>query len=131
MKWSTLIVLYGYKNNSGINAELPKLIEAQANLSAAAVASMDKKLMEKVYILLANQWSSVTDIDIVYLETLTKLEVGNGVIVLASLLTKYLVSAKKIDLVGKLKVNVYIITDLYKYGIKYETEVLLSGAWRC
>ncbi|XP_012138451.2 lethal (3) 80Fj isoform X2 [Megachile rotundata] len=106
LKWSTLIVLYGYKNNLDINAELPKLIEVQANLSAAALASMDKKLTEKVYILLAHQWSTVKDIDIIYLETLTKLEVGNGVIVLASLLTRYLVNAKKSELIGKLKVDI-------------------------
>lgn len=65
---------------------------------------MDKKLTEKVYVLLAHEWSSVKDIDIEYLETLTKLEVENGVIVLASLLTKYLVTAKKNELVAKLKV---------------------------
>nr|XP_012138451.1 PREDICTED: translational activator GCN1 isoform X2 [Megachile rotundata] len=106
LKWSTLIVLYGYKNNLDINAELPKLIEVQANLSAAALASMDKKLTEKVYILLAHQWSTVKDIDIIYLETLTKLEVGNGVIVLASLLARYLVNAKKSELIGKLKVDI-------------------------
>ncbi|XP_033358048.1 eIF-2-alpha kinase activator GCN1 [Bombus vosnesenskii] len=105
LKWSTLIVLHGNKSNSDINPELPKLIEAQANLSAAALASMDKKLTQKVYVLLAHQWLSVKDIDIVYLETLTKLEVGNGVIVLASLLTKYLVNAKKSELVVKLKTN--------------------------
>ncbi|XP_043511247.1 eIF-2-alpha kinase activator GCN1 [Frieseomelitta varia] len=105
LKWSTLIILHGYKSNSDMNSELPKLIEAQANLSAAALASMDKKLTNKVYVLLAHQWSSVKDIDIVYLETLTKLEAGNGVIVLASLLTMYLVDAKKSDLVVKLKTN--------------------------
>lgn len=105
LKWSTLIVLHGYKSNLNINSELPKLIEAQANLSAAALASMDKKLTEKVYVLLAHEWSSVKDIDIEYLETLTKLEVENGVIVLASLLTKYLVTAKKNELVAKLKTN--------------------------
>lgn len=114
LKWSTLIILYGYKSNSDMNSELPKLIEAQANLSAAALASMDKKLTNKVYVLLAHQWSSVEDIDIVYLETLTKLETGNGVIVLASLLTMYLVDAKKSDLVVKLKVNLYLITFVLK-----------------
>ena len=106
LKWSTLIILYGYKSNSNISIELPKLIEAQANLSAAALAPMNKKLAEKVYVLLAYGWSSVENIEIVYLDTLTKLEVGNGVIVLASLLTRYLVSTKKSDLVGKLKTNV-------------------------
>lgn len=74
---------------------------------------MDKKLTEKVYVLLAHQWSSVKDIDIEYLETLTKLEIENGVIVLASLLTKYLVTAKKSELVAKLKVifinNIFLI----------------------
>ena len=114
LKWSTLIILHGYKSNSDMNSELPKLIEAQANLSAAALASMDKKLTNKVYVLLAHQWSSVKDIDIVYLETLTKLEAGNGVIVLASLLTMYLVNAKKSDLVVKLKVNLYLITFVLK-----------------
>lgn len=105
LKWSTLVILYGHKSNADINTELPKLIEAQANLSAAALAAMDKKLTEKVYILLAHQWSSVKEIEIKYLETLTKLEVGNGVIVLASLLTRYLVHTKKSELVGKLKVS--------------------------
>lgn len=111
LKWSTLIILYGYKSNSNISIELPKLIEAQANLSAAALAPMNKKLAEKVYVLLAYEWSSVENIEIIYLDTLTKLEVGNGVIVLASLLTKYLVSTKKSDLVGKLKVNLHLIRD--------------------
>lgn len=82
-------------------------------MSAAALASMDKKLTEKVYVLLAHQWSKIKDIDIEYLETLTKLEVENGVIVLASLLTKYLVTAKKSELVAKLKVmfinNIFLI----------------------
>ncbi|XP_034188694.1 lethal (3) 80Fj [Osmia lignaria lignaria] len=106
LKWSTLVILYGHKSNTDVNTELPKLIEAQANLSAAALAAMDKKLTEKVYILLAHQWSSVKEIEIEYLETLTKLEVGNGVIVLASLLTRYLVNTKKSELVGKLKVEI-------------------------
>ncbi|XP_017884303.1 eIF-2-alpha kinase activator GCN1 [Ceratina calcarata] len=107
LKWSTLIVLHGYKiKTSVITVELPKLIEAQANLSAAALASMDKKLTEKVQDLLTNQWSHIADIEVIYLETLTKFEVGNGVIVLASLLTKYLVNAKKSELIIRLKANI-------------------------
>lgn len=88
-------------------------------MSAAALASMDKKLTEKVYVLLAHQWSKIKDIDIEYLETLTKLEVENGVIVLASLLTKYLVTAKKSELVAKLKVifinNIFLIKKICFY----------------
>ncbi|XP_076236761.1 lethal (3) 80Fj [Calliopsis andreniformis] len=106
LKWSTLIILYGYKSNLDINTELPKLIEAQANLSAAASAPMDDKLTEKVYVLLAHQWSSIIDTETVYLDTLIKLEVGNGIIVLASLLTRYLVSAKKSESVTKLKTSI-------------------------
>ncbi|XP_076383364.1 lethal (3) 80Fj [Megalopta genalis] len=106
LKWSTLVILHGYKNNADIDIELPKLIEAQADLSAAALASMDTKLSRKVYALLAHQWSNIKDIETAYVETLAKFEVGNGVIVLASLLTKYLVIAKKSELVGKLKVNI-------------------------
>ncbi|XP_043262082.1 eIF-2-alpha kinase activator GCN1 [Colletes gigas] len=105
LKWSTLIILYGSKNNADI-IELPKLVEVQANLSAAALATMDKKLAEKVYVLLAHQWSNVKDIETAYLDALIKLEVGNGIIILASLLTKYLVNAKKSELVGKLKANI-------------------------
>nr|XP_031848654.1 eIF-2-alpha kinase activator GCN1 isoform X2 [Nomia melanderi] len=106
LKWSRLIILHGHKNNTDINTELPKLIEAQADLSAAALASMDVKLADKVYTLLAHQWSSIKNIETSYVETLAKLEVGNGVIVLASLLTKYLVNAKKSELVGKLKLHI-------------------------
>lgn len=69
---------------------------------------MDVKLADKVYTLLAYQWHiSMKDIETSYVETLAKLEVGNGVIVLASLLTKYLVNTKKSELVGKLKVYLF------------------------
>lgn len=115
LKWSTLITLYGSKHKADFSIELPKLVEAQANLTAAALATMDKKLSEKVYVLLACQWSHVKSIETAYLEALVKLEVGNGIIVLASLLTKYLVNAKKSELVVKLKVNQYLV--LYKHFI--------------
>lgn len=109
LKWSTLVILYGINKNIENCAELAKLIEAQANLSAASLASTDKKLTDKTYTLLAHEWSSVKDIEIKYVETLVKLEIGNGVIVLASLLTKYLVNAKKSELIEQLKVIINVI----------------------
>ncbi|KAF7417549.1 hypothetical protein HZH68_000202 [Vespula germanica] len=106
LKWSTLVILHGINKNFENCTELAKLIEAQANLSAASLASTDKKLSDKTYTLLAHEWSSVKDIEIKYVETLVKLEIGNGVIVLASLLTKYLVNTKKGELIEQLKKNV-------------------------
>lgn len=87
-----------------MDESLAKLIEAQANLSAAALASADKKLANKVYTLLAHEWVAIADIE-TYAGHLTKLELGNGVIILASLLTRYLVSTKRNDLVEQLKVS--------------------------
>jgi len=87
-----------------MDESLAKLIEAQANLSAAALASANKKLANKVYTLLAHEWVAIADIEI-YVGHLTKLELGNGVIILASLLTKYLVATKRNDLVEQLKVS--------------------------
>lgn len=81
-----------------------RLIEAQANLSAAALASADKKLTNKVYMLLAHEWTIATGIEVIYVENLRKLELGNGVIILASLLTRYLV-IKRDDLIERLKVR--------------------------
>lgn len=105
LKWSTLVILYGYNKGLDTTQIFPKLIEAQANLSAAALASTDKKLANKVYTLLAHEWTTIKDMEIIYMENLTKLEVGNGVIILASLLTKYLVASKRNDLVEQLKVS--------------------------
>lgn len=107
LKWSNLVILHGYNklDNTEMNEFLAKLIEAQANLSAAALASADKKLANKVYTLFAHEWSAINNIEVIYVENLTKLEVGNGVIILASLLTKYLVSTKRNDLVEQLKVS--------------------------
>ncbi|KAM0733122.1 Stalled ribosome sensor GCN1 [Formica fusca] len=107
LKWSNLVILYGYNklDNTEMNEFLAKLIEAQANLSAAALASADKKLANKVYTLFAHEWTAIKNIEVNYVENLTKLEVGNGVIILASLLTKYLVSTKRNDLVEQLKTN--------------------------
>lgn len=105
LKWSTLVILYGYNKEMDTTQILPKLIEAQANLSAAAVASADEKLSNKVYTLLAHEWTVMKDIEIIYVENLTKLEIGNGTIILASLLTKYLVVSKRNDLVEQLKVR--------------------------
>lgn len=131
MKWSTLVILYGYNKKPDTVQALPKLIEAQANLSAAALASADKKLSNKVYTLLAHEWTTIKDIEVTYLENLTKLEVGNGVIILASLLTQYLVATKRNDLVEQLKVslklfwmsnkNIYIkiITQFTRVEIYY------------
>lgn len=109
LKWSTLVILHGINKNFENCTELAKLIEAQANLSAASLASTDKKLSDKTYTLLAHEWSSVKDIEIKYVETLVKLEIGNGVIVLASLLTKYLVNTKKGELIEQLKVTINMI----------------------
>jgi len=105
LKWSTLVILHGYNKELDITQVLPKLIEAQANLSAAALASTDKKLTNKVYALLAYEWTTIKDIEVIYMQNLTKLEIGNGVVILASLLTRYLVTTKKDDLVEQLKVN--------------------------
>ncbi|XP_051176736.1 eIF-2-alpha kinase activator GCN1 [Leptopilina boulardi] len=105
LKWSTLIVHYGLgnKENESNFSELSKLIEAQANLSAAAIASGDKKLSRKVYTLVVNQWNVVNGIHEKYVENLSTLEASNGVIVLASLLMKYLVDTKQDEMVEKLK----------------------------
>lgn len=92
-------------DNTEMNEFLAKLIEAQANLSAAALASADRKLANKVYALLAHEWTAIKNIEVIYVENLTKLELGNGVIILASLLTKYLVATKRNDLVEQLKVS--------------------------
>ncbi|XP_011149210.1 eIF-2-alpha kinase activator GCN1 [Harpegnathos saltator] len=105
LKWSTLVILHGYNEEMDTTQILPKLIEAQANLSAAAVASNDERLSNKVYTLLAHEWTTIKNIEIIYVENLTKLEIGNGTIILASLLTKYLVASKRNDLVEQLKVN--------------------------
>lgn len=105
LKWSTLVILHGYNKELDTTQILLRLIEAQANLSAAALASADKKLSEKVYTLLAHEWSAIEDIEVIYVDNLTKLEVGNGAIILASLLTKYLVAIKRNDLVDQLKVS--------------------------
>lgn len=105
LKWSTLLIFHGYHEHLiQMDESLAKLIEAQANLSAAALASADKKLANKVYMLLAHEWEAIKDIE-PYVEHLIKLELGNGVIILASLLTKYLVATKKNDLVEHLKVS--------------------------
>lgn len=107
LKWSNLIILYGYNelDNTEKNEFLAKLIEAQANLSSAALASVDKKLANKVYTLFAHEWTSIKNIEVIYVENLTKLELSNGVIILASLLMKYLVAAKRNDLIEQLKVH--------------------------
>jgi len=107
LKWSNLVILHGYNELDNIekNEFLAKLIEAQANLSSAALASVDKKLANKVYTLFAHEWAAIKNIEVIYVENLTKLELGNGVIILASLLMKYLVAAKRHDLVEQLKVN--------------------------
>ncbi|KMQ96025.1 translational activator gcn1 [Lasius niger] len=107
LKWSNLVILHGYNkmDNTEMNECLAKLIEAQANLSAAALASADRKLANKVYALLAHEWTAIKNIEVIYVENLTKLELGNGVIILASLLTKYLVATKRNDLVEQLKTN--------------------------
>lgn len=108
LKWSNLVILHGYNKLDNIekNEFLAKLIEAQANLSSAALASVDnKKLANKVYTLFAHEWAAIKNIEVIYMENLTKLELGNGVIILASLLMKYLVAAKRHDLVEQLKVN--------------------------
>lgn len=108
LKWSNLVILHGYNELDNIekNEFLAKLIEAQANLSSAALASVDKKLANKVYTLFAHEWAAIKNIEVIYVENLTKLELGNGVIILASLLMKYLVAAKRHDLVEQLKVNI-------------------------
>ena len=115
LKWSNLVILHGYNelDNTERNELLAKLIEAQANLSAAALASADKKLAHKVYVLFAHEWTAIKNIEVIYVENLTKLELGNGVIILASLLMQYLVAAKRNDLVEQLKVSNERMYSLY------------------
>ena len=109
LKWSTLIILHGIgKGPESDYSELPKLIEAQANLSAASLASGDSKLSRKVFSLLMNEWNAVSSIQEKYVENLSSLEASNGVIVLASLLMKYLVQSKQDELAEKLKVSLII-----------------------
>ncbi|XP_024940665.1 eIF-2-alpha kinase activator GCN1 isoform X2 [Cephus cinctus] len=116
LKWSVLVVRHGINNGSKESwLELPKLIEAQTNLSAAALASAEKKLSEKVYTLFTHEWKLVPAIEEKYIEVLMKLEASNGVIVLASLLTRYLVETKKDDLIDKLKPS--MIEALIKVSI--------------
>ena len=103
LKWSTLVV----RHATNLDEHLPKLIEAQGYLSAAALASVDKKLNDKVYALLRCQWkhANVEGIDKKYADILSKQETSNGLVVIASLLTKYLVSINAINLVDTFKVR--------------------------
>lgn len=118
LKWSTLIVLHGISKGPESNySELPKLIEAQANLSASALASGDAKLSRKVLTLLVNQWNAVSGIQEKYVENLSSLEASSGVIVLSSLLMKYLVESKQDELAEKLKVSFLILRKNHSYII--------------
>lgn len=105
LQWSTLVILHGYNKGMDAAQVLPKLVEAQANLSSAAVASANKKLSRKVYTLLVHEWRMIKDIEVVYVENLMKLEIGNGAVILASLLIHYLVASKRNDLMEQLKVR--------------------------
>lgn len=102
LKWSTLIVKHAMSKDSAVD-ELPKLIEAQANLCTSAIAAADKKLNDKVYSLLSRLWKAPGNTHQKYIEILCKLEASNGVIVLASLLTKFLVSNDKANLIDTYK----------------------------
>lgn len=100
------MLLHGInKGSESCYAELPKLIEAQASLTAAALACEDNKFSEKVYKLLIHGWKTVEGIDEKYVENLLKLEASGGLVVLASLLIKYLTETKKDSLADKLKVK--------------------------
>ncbi|XP_046621828.1 eIF-2-alpha kinase activator GCN1 isoform X1 [Neodiprion virginianus] len=107
LKWSGLVLVHGInKGSESCYAELSKLVEAQASLTAGALACGDKKLSEKVYRLLTHGWKTVKGIDEKYVDILLKAEVSTGLVVLASLLIKYLIHTKKDSLADKLKTNV-------------------------
>lgn len=108
LKWSSLIFLHGDKElNNSDNSDLPKLIEAQAILSAAALAARNKKLRKKVEALFTYQWKiAKTNVDQQYVDTLISAEANEGVIALSGLLTTYLIASDKADLVDKLKTSI-------------------------
>lgn len=106
LKWSTLVLVHGInKGSESCYAELPKLVEAQAALTAAALACGDRKLCKKVYRLVEYGWKTVEGVEEKYVENLTSFEASNGLVVLASLLINYLAEGKKDALANKLKVR--------------------------
>lgn len=120
MKWSTLVI-NSIDNDSLItHNEIPKLIESQAILSAAALACNDTKIRNKVHSLLTNLWKKKQNIEFIYSDKLSKIEASNGVIVLASQLTEYLVVTDKDELINKFKPN--IIDAFIKIAISCKTK---------
>ncbi|XP_016837247.1 eIF-2-alpha kinase activator GCN1 [Nasonia vitripennis] len=108
LRWSSLIFLHGAKELDNLdNSDLSKLIEAQAVLSAAALAARDKKLTKKVELLFSHQWKTVkNNIEEKYVDVLIAAEPNEGVVALAGLLTTYLIASDKADLIEKLKTSI-------------------------
>ncbi|CAD6206845.1 GSCOCG00010099001-RA-CDS, partial [Cotesia congregata] len=102
LKWTSLVIT-AIPEDLSTHTESQKLIEAQASLSAAAVASANASLSKKVYSLLTQLWNSTKNSEKIYITNLSKMEPSNGVIVLSSLLIKHLVSQKKDELIDPFK----------------------------
>ena len=108
MKWSALILLHGVNELNNLdNADLSKLIEAQALLSATALAARDTKLTKKVESLFTYEWKTVkNNIEEKYVDILISVEANEGVVALAGLLTTHLIASDKVDLIEKLKTSI-------------------------
>ncbi|XP_014216178.1 eIF-2-alpha kinase activator GCN1 [Copidosoma floridanum] len=109
LKWSSLIFLHGNSefDSSDNKSDLSKLIEAQAVLSAAALAARDRKLKKKVESLFTYEWNKVEkDVEEKYVNVLINAEASEGLVALAGLLTTYLIAAKKNELSDKLKIGI-------------------------
>ncbi|KAK0092981.1 hypothetical protein PV326_000188 [Microctonus aethiopoides] len=106
LKWSALIINAIGADLFTTYSEHHKLIESQAILTAAALACGNKKLNEKVHLLLTAMWKSNTNLEIIYGNELSKIEANNGVIVFASQLTKHLVTIDKCELINSFKSNI-------------------------
>lgn len=131
LKWSTLVFLHGYNEKLDVSQILPKLTEAQANLSAAVLTSTyfsHKKLKNKMYKLLQYQWTSVKSLKTEelenYMENLTKLEINNGVIILAIFFMFYLSKIGRNNLMEQLKVNTKIRLHIDHFRKDYDTLIL-------
>ncbi|XP_008548705.1 eIF-2-alpha kinase activator GCN1 [Microplitis demolitor] len=102
LKWTTLVINAMPRGHLSSHPECQKLLEAQASLSAAALA-YNNLLSEKVYKLLSHLWKSTENAEEIYISNLSKMEPTNGVIVLSSLLIKHLVAVKKEELIDPFK----------------------------
>lgn len=107
LRWSSLIFLYGAKELASDNSDLPKLIEAQAKLTAATLAARDRKLSRKVDLLFAHEWKFLkNNTEEKYVDVLIAAEANEGVVALSGLLITYLIASDKKDLIDKLKTGV-------------------------